>query len=156
MHTSEVRFYIFTGTFQFSTYAKIDPHFLFNTLNNLYSFVLMNSPKAPDMIMKLSAMLDYVLYKSQVDKVPLKDEVEAIENFVGLEQTRYGDRLHVYSSIKGDLTTTISPLILLSIVENAFKHGASGDIDEPKINIDIYSNGSGIHCAVQNTKIPYN
>ncbi len=135
--------------------AQLNPHFLFNTLNNLYSFVVMNSPKAPDMIMKLSAMLDYILYKSQVDKVALKEEVEAIENFVGLEQTRYGDRLQVESKMDGDLTTLVSPLILLSIVENAFKHGASGDIDAPKININIHSNGTGIHCSVKNTKSKY-
>ncbi len=132
--------------------AQINPHFLFNTLNNLYSFVLIQSPKAPDMIMQLSGILDYVLYKSQNKEVALNDEVKTIEHFIKLEQIRYGERLEVELKTDGDLSIGISPLILLSIVENAFKHGASGDIDYPKIKIDIREQNQEIHCVVWNTK----
>ena len=102
--------------------AQINPHFLFNTLNNLYSYVVNQSPKAPDMIMQLSGILDYVLYKSQKKEVPLCSEVNTIEHFLKLEQIRYGDRLQVNFKTEGNMTIPISPLILLSIVENAFKH----------------------------------
>jgi len=135
--------------------AQINPHFLFNTLNNLYSFVLLNSPKAPDMIIRLSGMLDYVLYKSQQKSVTLKDELESVENFIALEKIRYGDRLTVDYNANGELFRPISPLILLSIVENAFKHGASGDIDQPKIRINITSNQTFINFNVWNTKSQY-
>ncbi|MFK7808123.1 MAG: sensor histidine kinase [Saprospiraceae bacterium] len=132
--------------------AQINPHFLFNTLNNLYSYVVTESPKAPDMIVRLTGILDYVLYKSQNKTVLLSEELETILHFLGLEQIRYGDRLQVNFRTGGDTSVPISPLILLSIVENAFKHGASGDIDQPKIEIDITAPPNGIRCRVWNTK----
>lgn len=132
--------------------AQLNPHFLFNTLNNLYSFVVNGSPKAPDMILRLSGILDYVLFKSQQDSVPLQEELDAIENFLELEKIRYGDRLEVNYTPSGDMTSKVSPLLLLSIVENAFKHGASGDIESPKINIEIIASQQFIKCDVWNTK----
>ncbi len=135
--------------------AQLNPHFLFNTLNNLYSFVVNGSPKAPDMILRLSGILDYVLYKSQNKEVSLKEEVTTIEHFLALEKIRYGDRLEVNFIQQGNMLTPISPLILLSVVENAFKHGASGDIDRPKINIEIIEKNKGICCTVWNTKSRY-
>lgn len=132
--------------------AQINPHFLFNTLNNLYSNVVNQSPKAPDMIMRLSGILDYVLYQSQKPFVPLQEEVQTIENFLELEQIRYGERLQVDFQTQGTLGLPISPLILLSMVENAFKHGASGDIDQPRIRIQIDESPEEIRCSVWNTK----
>ena len=136
--------------------AQINPHFLFNTLNNLYSYVVTESPKAPDMILRLSGILDYVFNKSQKEYVQLSEEVDTIQNFLGLEQIRYGDRLEVKFETTGNTYLEISPLILLSIVENAFKHGASGDIESPKIYIKINGAGHAIHCNVWNTKSKYN
>jgi len=135
--------------------AQLNPHFLFNTLNNLYSFVVNDSPKAPDMILQLSGMLDYVLYKSQQQEVQLKEELNTIEHFIELEKIRYGERLEVEFVKKGNLATPVSPLLLLSLVENAFKHGASGDIDNPKIKIEVIENNGVIHCTVWNTKSQY-
>ncbi len=136
--------------------AQINPHFLFNTLNNLYSFVVADSPKAPDMILRLSAILDYVLYKSQKKQVLLQEEIETIDNFLELEKIRYGDRLTVefYKNINAN--SYISPLILLSVVENAFKHGASGDIDAPGIVINISTEEDTVSCDVWNTKSAHN
>ena len=135
--------------------AQINPHFLFNTLNNLYSYVQTQSPKAPRMIMHLSGILDYVLYKSQQEKVPLKDEVDTIKKFIQLESIRYGERLKVHLKEDFNGHSYISPLILLSIVENAFKHGASGDIDSPTIDIEITDDEDSIYCSVWNTKSQY-
>ncbi len=135
--------------------AQINPHFLFNTLNNLYSFVVNDSPKAPDMILQLSGILDYLLYKSQQKTVHLYETLETIQHFIGLEQLRYGDRLQVNFQYGGNTSVPISPLILLSLVENAFKHGASGDIDRPRIHIDIQEAAGAIRCKVWNTKSPY-
>ncbi len=136
--------------------AQINPHFLFNTLNNLYSFVVNKSPQAPEMVLKFSGVLDYLLYKSQRETVPLKEEIKTIDNFCGLEKSRYGDRLEVEYKTEGNLSVPVSPLILLSIVENAFKHGASGDIDQPKIKINIKEKDKFIFCNVWNTKSSYN
>lgn len=132
--------------------AQINPHFLFNTLNNLYSHVLTQSPQAPEMIMQLSGILDYVLYKSQQKLVRLEEEINTIEHFLALEKIRYGERLAVHFKSNGDTHLPISPLILLSIVENAFKHGASGDIESPQIDIAISTIKDTIICRVWNTK----
>jgi len=132
--------------------AQLNPHFLFNTLNNLYSFVINGSPKAPDMILRLSGILDYVLYKSQQQFVPIKSELFAIDNFIELEKIRHGERLEIENNWEGDKQTEISPLLLLSMVENAFKHGASGDIDHPKIDINISESKGLIRCTIWNTK----
>ncbi len=133
--------------------AQLNPHFLFNTLNNLYSFVVNQSPKAPDIILQLSDVLDYVLYKSQADQVSISEELKAIENYIALEQTRYGDRLHV-SLTRSDMSGSqqIAPLLLLSIVENAFKHGASGTISNPEIRINIDQEPELLYFRVWNTK----
>lgn len=132
--------------------AQLNPHFLFNTLNNLYSFVITQSPKAPDMIMRLSGMLDYVLYRSRQASVSLREEVTTIEHFLELEKVRYGDRLSVTFQTHGDLGTPVGPLLILSLVENAFKHGASGNLEDPRIKIEIGASREAIRCTVWNTK----
>ncbi|UZO79566.1 histidine kinase [Aquimarina sp. ERC-38] len=75
--------------------AQLNPHFLFNTLNNLYSYVITKSPKAPNMVLQLSEILDYILYKSQRTSVGLNEEIHTIENYIALEQIKYNDRLVV-------------------------------------------------------------
>jgi len=132
--------------------TQLNPHFLFNTLNNLYSYVVTQSEEAPEIIMRLSAMLDYVLYKSQNKIVVLEEEITTIQNFLNLEQMRYGERLEVDFSVIGNVSVPIAPLLLLSVVENAFKHGASGDIENPKISIFIENKNGLINCEVHNTK----
>lgn len=133
--------------------AQLNPHFLFNTLNNLYSFVLTNSPKAGDMILQLSDILDYTLYKSQANHVDINMELKCIENYINLEKIRYGKRLHVLVERKTThLNAIISPLLLLSIVENAFKHGASGNLESPVIKISIEQIKNKLYFSVWNTK----
>ncbi|WP_237274576.1 sensor histidine kinase [Tenacibaculum ovolyticum] len=103
---------------------QIHPHFLFNTLNTLYGFALKKSDDTPNMILKLSNLLDYILY--QVDKpfVILNDEIKHIENYISLEKMRFQDSLNViFKKETRQVNIEISPMLLLPFVENAFKHG---------------------------------
>ncbi len=132
--------------------AQLNPHFLFNTLHNLYAQVITQSPKAPDMILQLSGILDYVLYKSQKKTVQLSEEVDIIEHFLALEKIRYGERLQVQLNVSGNLAVPISPLLFLSLVENAFKHGVTKELDQAIVKIEIKKLSDSIMCTVWNTK----
>jgi hypothetical protein len=103
---------------------QIHPHFLFNSLNTIYGFALKKSEEAPEMILKLSNLLDYILYQVNKPKVLLKDEIDHIEEYIDLEKIRFQDTLQVAfnSNIKND-GIQIPPMILIPFVENAFKHG---------------------------------
>lgn len=133
--------------------AQIHPHFLFNTLNNLYALTLEKSDQAPDVVLKLSEMLDYMLYQCGDVEVSLAQEIELLENYVALESLRYGSRLDlVFNKNIDQPTAQIAPLILLSIVENAFKHGVSGNLKNPQIRIDLTLKNQVFTCRVFNTK----
>lgn len=133
--------------------SQLHPHFLFNTLNNLYALTVQKSDKAPETVATLSAMLDYILYQCNDKLVLLYKEVELLENYIALERLRYGDEITIrtdYAFAKAD--TVIAPLLLLSMVENAFKHGASGSIETPEIQIKIWEEGVMLYIEVKNTK----
>lgn len=137
--------------------AQLNPHFLFNTLNNLYSYVITKSPKAPDMVLQLSEILDYILYKSQQKYVSLEEEVKTIENYISLEQIRYGNRLKLdFEKEILKNTIQISPLLLVSMVENAFKHGVSGSIQKPEVRIKLKQFNKALDFSIWNTKTENN
>lgn len=116
--------------------SQVHPHFLFNTLNNLYALTLIKSENTPDIVLKLSGLLDYMIYKSNDDFVPIKKELEIIESYVDLEKMRYNERLDLKYEIQGEVDgQQIAPLILLPFIENSFKHGASKDRIKPNIRI---------------------
>lgn len=118
--------------------AQIHPHFLFNTLNNIYSYSLQKNLAAPGMILNLADMLRYILYECNQPLVPLEKELELIRNYLGLEQKRYGENLDMGVNIQGDPSGKfIAPLLLLPFVENSFKHGASVMLEQPWIVLDI-------------------
>lgn len=118
--------------------SQVHPHFLFNTLNNLYALTLIKSDKTPDIVLKLSDLLDFMIYKSNDDYVPLAKELEIVEGYIELEKVRYSDRLDLRYRVTGETTNRqIAPLILLPFVENCFKHGASKDRSNPVIHIQI-------------------
>lgn len=118
--------------------SQVHPHFLFNTLNNLYGLTLIKSDKTPDIVLKLSDLLDYMIYKSNDEFVPLTKELEILESYIELEKMRYNERLDFKYEIKGKVGThEISPLILLPFIENCFKHGASNDRTKPSIHIQL-------------------
>lgn len=131
--------------------AQLNPHFLFNTLNNIYSLSLDNSPKTPLAIGKLSEILDHVLYKCNDELVSVSSEINLLRNYIELEKLRYDERLEVILEADIQKDIQIPPLILLSLVENAFKHGAGEDSGSPKISIHIYSHARQFKAEIVNT-----
>jgi len=135
--------------------AQIHPHFLFNTLNNLYALTLAKSDVAPAVVMKLSDMLDYILYQCNEPTVTMQQEVDLIQSYIDLEKLRHGARLMVtFQSELDNPNTPIAPLILLSLVENAFKHGAHYRIQQPMIDIHLRVADNVLDMMVENTKVP--
>ena len=133
--------------------AQLHPHFLFNTLNNIYAFALESSPKTPDMILRLSSLLSYMLYECRGEEVVLEKEVEVMKNYIDLEKERYGDKIDVSVNIVGDLCDKyISPLLILPFLENAFKHGTSEQLGRPWMSLDISLKDNLLKCKVINSK----
>jgi sensor histidine kinase YesM len=131
---------------------QVHPHFIFNTLNNIYSFSLQNSKKTPDLIYRLSSFLDYNLYDSKSEYVPLTKEMEYISNYIELEKVRFGDRLDVSLNIFDDISKSyISPMLTLPLVENAFKHGAGKTNTVSWIRIDVSAGREWILINIENS-----
>ncbi|MCC9135995.1 sensor histidine kinase [Pontibacter silvestris] len=104
--------------------SQVNPHFLFNTLNNIYSLAYKQSPETPDAIMKLSLLMRYMLYESNDTLVCLKKEVDHLHNFIDLQKLRLREQTSIKFTIEGDLEgKEIAPMMLMTLVENAFKHG---------------------------------
>jgi two-component system, LytTR family, sensor kinase len=120
--------------------TQIHPHFLFNTLNNLYALTLKKSDRAPETVLKLSELINYMLYECVSDEVQLTKEIKFIRNYIDIEKMRYGDKLDVDLRVSGEVNERkIAPLILLPFVENCFKHGASEELQQSwvKITVDL-------------------
>lgn len=116
--------------------AQIHPHFMFNTLNNIYSQAQEESPKSAQMILELSNILRYILDEGKKDWVRIGDDIRIVVDYLNLEKIRYDQKLDLHYSFPKNITNiTIAPLLLLPLVENCFKHGASKIIDKPWINI---------------------
>jgi hypothetical protein len=135
--------------------GQLQPHFLFNMLNNLYGLWMERSDATPEVILKLSALLDYMLYECNQEKVPLKNEVQFIRNYIDLETIRYDNRLKLNINFPDSIDNqTIAPLILFSFVENAFKHGANRNSGESNISINLISTNRSIDFVVVNNFTP--
>jgi sensor histidine kinase YesM len=133
--------------------TQIHPHFLFNTLNNLYALTLKKSDKAPETVLKLSELINYMLYECRSDVVPLAKEMKFIRNYVDIEKMRYGDKLDVDIRVSGDIADReIAPLILLPFVENCFKHGASEDLLQSWVKVTVDSHPDHLVVKVENSK----
>lgn len=132
--------------------AQINPHFLFNTLNNLYGLSLEASQKVPGMILKLSDILSYSLYESAADHVSLEKEIQLIKDFIALEEERYGDRMQVEFDIDEEVNEQldIAPLLLIPLVENAFKHGVKEATEKIPIHIRLWQVGDELSFEVKN------
>jgi sensor histidine kinase YesM len=135
--------------------AQIHPHFLFNTLNNLYSHILEKSPQAPEIVLKLSELLRFMVYESLANQISLSKEITLIEEYIDLEQLRYGDRLDMSVQFDGDIENkAISPLIFLPLIENAFKHGVSNQLDQCWISLHMHIEGDELDFKLINSKDP--
>jgi len=133
--------------------SQIHPHFLFNTLNNIYSLSLQKSDSAPEMLVKLSEILHYILYECDGPVVPLEKEITLLKNYIDLEQIRYGKKLDLNWKMPGSVPAIdIAPMILLPFVENAFKHGASRKRDNAVISIGLKVQNETIEFSVNNNK----
>jgi len=133
--------------------SQIHPHFLFNTLNNLYALTLDKSDQAPEVVMKLSSLLDYMLYEANDPKVSLEKEVKLIEDFLALESIRYGNSLEIDFNLRGSTSGYyIAPMLLLPFVENSFKHGLSKQSSKPWIKIDMLMERGLLHFKVNNSQ----
>lgn len=133
--------------------AQVHPQFLFNTLNNIYTFSLTKSPKTPQLILKLSSILSYMLYDCKAEQVLLEKELEVMKDYVDLEKERYGNQMEISWNIEGDLEDRyIVPLLLLPFLENAFKYGTSEQIEKPWLSFDLVIKQNTIKCKIANSK----
>ncbi|HEU4576429.1 MAG TPA: histidine kinase, partial [Chitinophagaceae bacterium] len=132
--------------------AQVHPHFLFNTLNNIYSFALQQSPKTPELVLKLSSLLSYILYDCKQNEVPLEKELQVMKNYIDLEKERYA-KLEVSLNLEGDIKDKwIAPLLLLPFLENAFKHGTSEQLETSWLSMDVSVRQNSMRCKIANSK----
>jgi len=130
---------------------QIHPHFLFNTLNTIYGFALKRSKDTPDIILKLSNLLDYILYQVNKPQVDLKEEILHIKEYIDLERIRFQDTLKVnFKSDKIPDNKQIAPMLLIPFVENAFKHGnlINGFLE---VDIEVSINDNQLDFTICNT-----
>jgi LytS/YehU family sensor histidine kinase len=131
--------------------VQLNPHFLFNTLNNLYCLAAQKSDKAPQAILELSEMLDYVLHQGKSVFVPLGNELKQVDNYIALELLRYEDRVEVKKEISG-LTNeyTIGPMMLITLIENAFKHGVMKSAGKSFIQMKVECSSGKTEVTISN------
>lgn len=133
--------------------SQIHPHFLFNTLNNLYSLTLKNSSKASEVVLKLSDIMRYVLYQANEEKVPLSSEIDFIRNFTELQRIRYDASSEINLVIEGDPSDKeVAPLLFIDFVENAFKHGLEKRYREGFVRTSFVIRENELVFTVENSK----
>ncbi len=133
--------------------AQVHPHFLFNTLNNIYSFIINDSPAAPVVLKKLSALLHYFIYDCSQSFVKLEKELKMVKDYIDLEKIRYGKNFNMSLQIIGNAgNKLISPLFLIPFLENSFKHGASQMLTHPWINLNITIKDQEVFFSLSNSQ----
>ena len=131
--------------------TQVNPHFFFNTLNNIYSLAVVQSDKTPKAILKLSSIMRYILTETQTDQVPLENEVEFIKNYIDLQLVRLTDKVNVQLNVNGNLhDKSVAPLLFIPFIENAFKYGVSTK-ENSKIEIELLAEEKSITLHVKNT-----
>lgn len=133
--------------------AQVNPHFLFNSLNNIYALSLDQDKRTPALILGLSDMMRYLLYESDPEKVPLKKEIAHLKNYVDLQRLSAEEEVQIEFNIFGDPSAKeIAPLLFLPIIENGFKHGIKGDIEGAFIRIKLDIHATFLTLEVTNNK----
>lgn len=133
--------------------GQINPHFLFNTLNNIYSLARKGSDQTSDAVLKLSKLMRFMLYEASNDTILLTDELKLIQDYIALEKLRYGDRLSItYKEALDNPQQSIAPLMLIHFIENAFKHGASESRFDSFIHMNITLVKGLLQVVVTNSK----
>lgn len=132
--------------------SQLNPHFLFNTLNNIYSLIAIDKGKAQDSVLRLSNLLRYILYENNTPFVPICRDLEFTNDYIDLMKLRVGENVKLSVSITGrESKDAIAPLLFMTLIENAFKHGVSND-QESFIRINILvENGKGVLCTIENS-----
>ena len=134
--------------------AQINPHFLFNTLNNLYALAYTQSPNTTEVIAKLSQMMRYMIYDTNQPKVPLSKEIEYMQNYISLERLRLNNQIPIDFVIHGYVDDVwITPLVLITFLENAFKHGVSNTSKDAWVKVRIDVRGHDCVFSVENSKV---
>jgi LytS/YehU family sensor histidine kinase len=132
--------------------VQLNPHFLFNTLNNLYYLATEKSDKAPQAILQLSEILDYVMHSSKSVFIPLEKELKQVANYIALEMLRYEDRVEIESEVVGSTERIfIGPMILIILIENAFKHGVMRTSGKSWIKMKVKCNVETIEISISNS-----
>ncbi|WP_051664271.1 sensor histidine kinase [Dyadobacter crusticola] len=132
--------------------SQINPHFLFNTLNAIYAKTADIDEQAADLVLRLASLMRYSLYESNREKVVLSKEVEYIESYIELEKNRFAEKVNIDYTLEGDPDRYfIAPLLLISFVENAFKHGVSRSVDNAYVKISIILDGPSLFFSVKNS-----
>ncbi len=131
---------------------QLQPHFLFNTMNNLYGMVLTQDKHAPDIVLRLSEMMNYMLYDCDTKMIALHKEIDNLRNYISLEKIRYGDRIDI-SFETSDIGTAyqIAPLLLLPFLENAFKHGPAKQEGHSWVKCNLWLDESKLYLQVENS-----
>lgn len=133
--------------------SQINPHFLFNTLNNLYALTLKKSNSAPETVLKLSEIMRYMLYECNERQVLLQKEINYLKNYIELERLRMNDSFEIKLIVEGDIGShKIAPLLLTPFIENAFKHGINQQLDKGYIHITIGIKDKMLSLSIQNSK----
>jgi len=131
---------------------QIHPHFFFNTLNNLYGLAIEKSDEAPNLILRLSKLMRYMLYETQTPTVPLHNEINHLHHYIELEKIRYQEGFQLMFQVKGEIESQqIPPLLLLPFVENAFKHGLSTQTENAWVHIQLEITPTQLTFIVKNS-----
>lgn len=132
--------------------SQTNPHFLFNTLNNIYSLAKDKSDLAPESIVRLSKILRFMLYEAGGEYIAIEQELKIINDYIALEKLRYDESLHInFNYDVEDLKQALPPLLLIPLVENAFKHGASETRHQPFVDIHLSVNNRQLNLLVKNS-----
>ncbi|PZR29633.1 MAG: two-component system sensor protein [Citrobacter freundii] len=135
--------------------AQVHPHFLFNTLNNIYSYTQNTSPEASRLVTGLSDLLRFILYECNQPMVPLSKELKMIRDYIELEKVRYGNKLELHIDLPDEKESgrlQIAPLLVLPLIENCFKHGTSQILEQPWISLKITLEGRQLRMKLLNGK----